>query len=162
MAKKPIINTVIKQTTEILNKSEFQEKGWKFKKNKKKYIVLLSIDDGNSRTIEGVKVVKATTNVITIGESSYPIDLTKDIYTMKMKSYYLIDMNKGQLHLDLDDTYKFDPKFLKRIIKGQIMAQCITRFTGQQAKTNLYVGVFFAIFGGLIGYLVALFSTGVI
>lgn len=160
--KKDIINTVVKDTVEIFKKAEFQEKGWKFKKNKKKYIVLLTIDDGNSRTIEGVKNVKATTNKIDIGDKLFPIDMSKDIYTIKNKAYYIMDMNKGQLHLDLDDTYKFNPKFLKKIVKEQIIAQTITRFTGQQVKTNMYVAFFFAIFGGLIGYIIALFSLGVI
>lgn len=158
-------NTVVRETIKVvdeLNRMTLKKKGLKLKKSKRKHIILFTIQDGNSRSLEGIKKIKPTTTHIKLGDKEFVFDIEKDIYTTGLKSYYLIDLNKGQLHLDLNDTYKFNPKSLKKIVRDQIIAQSLTRFTNQQNKINFFVGIFFSIFGGLIGYLICLYSMGVV
>jgi hypothetical protein len=161
MAKKIVSET--KKVVEDLSKVQFSQSKFKLKKSKKKHIILYTIQDGNSRTIESVKQVSAYTTHLSISkEEEVPFDIEKEIFTHRNKSYYIVDLNKGQIHLDLDDTYKFNKRFLKKLVKDEIISQSFTRFTGQQTKMNLYIGLFFAIFGGFVGYLVALISLGVV
>ncbi len=157
------VGSGVKKVVDDLTKVQFQKANFKLRKSKKKYVVMYTIQDGNSRTIESVKRVKADTTHISVGKNKvFPFDISKDIYTQKGKSYYVVDLNKGQLHLDLDDTYKFNPIFLKKLVKDEIISQSFTRMTNQQTKMNIYIGLFFAIFGGLIGYIVGLISLGAI
>jgi hypothetical protein len=152
-----------KKVVDDLSKVQFSETKFKLKKSKKKHIVLYTIQDGNSRSIESVKRIDASTTHLSISkEEEVPFDISKDIFTHKNKAYYIVDLNRGQIHLDLDDTYKFNKRFLKKLVKDEIISQSFTRFTGQQTKMNLYIGLFFAIFGALIGYIIALLSLGVI
>jgi hypothetical protein len=160
MSKKAIETT--EKVMQELSRVDFKKKGFKLKKSKKQHFLLVTIQDGASRNLEGIKKIKSNTTHLKIGENEFLFDITKDIYTQGLKSYYLLDLNKGQLHLDLDDTFKFNPKGLKKLIREQAITQTLSRMTNQQTKINFFVGVFFAIFGGLIGYLIALYSSGVL
>jgi hypothetical protein len=160
MSKKAIETT--ENVIQELSRIDFKKKGFKLKKSKKQHLLLITIQDGASRNLEGIKKIKAETTHIKIGDDEYLFDITKDIYTQGLKSFYLLDMNKGQLHLDLGDTYKFNPKGLKKLIREQAITQTLSRMTNQQTKINFFVGIFFALFGGLIGYLIALYSSGVL
>lgn len=161
MVKNTVVKEVVKVVDEV-SRMSFKKKGLKLKKSKRKYIILITIKDGNSRTLKGIKKIKADITHLKLGDKEFLFDIEKDIYTTGLKSYYLIDLNKGQLHLDLGDTYKFNPKSLKKLVRDQVIAQSITRFTNQQNKVNFFVAVFFSIFGGLIGYLICLYSMGVV
>ena len=144
-----------------LNKFNFSNKDNRIKKSKKKYIILLCVKDGSSRSIVGVKRVKPDTNSISVNkDNEFAFSIEHHLYTNGLKSYFLFDINEGQIHLDEKDRLKFNPILLKKIVRGQIIAQSLTRMTNQQAKMNIYIGFFFAIFGGLIGYLISLYTTG--
>lgn len=153
----------VKNAVEDLTKVQFSETEFKLKKSKKKYIVLYTIQDGSSRSIESVKRVQASTTTIKVGrEKEFVFDISKDIFTRRNKAYYIVDLNKGQVHLDLGDTYKFNSKLLKKLVRDEIITQSLSRMSGQQAKTSIYLAIFTSVFGGLIGYIIALYSLGAI
>lgn len=152
------IEKAINQVGEVLNRTDLKAKGIKLQKSKEKYVILYTVN----KVLEGVKVIKPDTNYLEIGEGGFVIDTSKYIYKDKFRTYFLLDATDGQQHIDLGDKFKFNPKFLKKIVREQIIAQSFTRFTGQQAKMSLYLAIFVGLFGGLIGYIIGLISAGVI
>lgn len=156
------IKETVEKSSEVISRVDLRRKGIKLKKSGKKRYALLTLNDGTGRTLEGIKKIKPNTTHIMVKDKEFLFDITKSIYSSKLKVYYLIDINLGQLHLDTIDTQKFNPRNLKKLIREQAIAQTLTRQTTQQAKLNFMVAVFFMIFGGLVGYLVALYSSGVL
>lgn len=148
----------VEKVIETLNKSDLRAKGIKLKKSKEKYIILFTVN----KVLEGIKIISPDTTHFQVGDDIYPIDIEKFIYKDKFRTYFMFDVLEGQRHIDYGDSFKFNQKLLKKIIKEQIIAQSFNRFTGQQVKMSIYLAVFVGLFGGLIGYIIALVSTGVI
>lgn len=147
---------------EIFNLDKALKSNESFKKSKTKYIALITSNDGATTTILKTKRIQPNITHFLYKDREMVFDINKHLFKTKTKTYYLFDANDGQLHLDLGDSYKFDQKFLKKIVREKIIAQSFTRFTGTQARNSMIMGIFLMIFGGLIGYLIALITLGVI
>jgi len=132
------------------------------RKTNKKLIGLICVFDGQSTSIIKIKKLKPNMTHFKLNDKEYPFDINKHLFTTKSKTTYIFDINKGQLHLDYGDVLKFDQKFLKMIVRSKIIAQTFVRFTGQQARNTMYIAFFFAVFGGLIGFISALIGYGLI
>jgi hypothetical protein len=145
-----------------LSKTAFKKRETIPRKSSQRYYILITVNDGSGRRLMGIRKIKPEATHFKIGENEYPFDISKEVYTIKLKTYFLVDIQAGQLHLDLGDTYKFNPKLLKKLIRNLIIAQTITRWTNQQNRMNIILLIGGVLFGGVMGWLLSLYFNGVI
>lgn len=143
-----------------LKKNEFKNNDKRLRVKKIKYIVHITIKDGNSRTLIGIKKIKPTTTHIKVDDNEFLLDINNPYIRKPFERYYLFDVNVGQLAIKDKKKPEINPELAKQIIRNHIISQSLTTLTNKQQKMQIYVAVFFAVFGGIIGWALTIVFGG--
>ena len=124
-----------------------------------KYFVFWLVKQGETYEVLRRKRIKPTNESVSYASHNHHIDIGNPTYRTRNKRYYFVDLDGGQLFVEGVDI-KYDPQIVYEFVDRKIIQQLATNLTSSQWKLNIFLAIFSAIFGGLIGFIMAGGSIG--
>lgn len=124
--------------------------------NKKKYLVVFLIKEGNSFSVEGKKLFSSLNNEISFRKKIYGINASTHTYSKGLTKYFFIDINTKHLLLFVKNKaeIKTDSEILHTIVKRSLVKQLVSDLGSIDYKTIIFNLVIGLIIGGLVGFLI--------
>lgn len=123
--------------------------------NRKRYIAIFCINEGNNQVVLGKKAFKPTNNKISYKDKTFLIDIKKPTYIKNLTLYYFYNINSGLILLNKkESTYSLNPDIMDKVMSQNIINQLTAGLMDKKIKANLIIMIFFCLFGGLIGYII--------
>jgi len=123
-------------------------------KKKEKYFVIWFMKEENGYSRLRRQKVKPNTQFVKMGESKHEINMQYPTWRKGSTRFYLVELKEGQLYFNPKEI-DYDPELLHDILDRKIIQQLASNLTSQQWKINIFLAIFSAIFGGLIGFIIA-------
>ena len=123
--------------------------------NRKKYIAIFCINEGNNQVVLGKKYFKPTDKKISYKKKTFIIDIKNPTYIKNLKLYYFYNINSGLISIDNKKLKSsLNPDIMDKIMSQNIINQLTSGLMDKRIKSNIIMMIFFVIFGGLIGYII--------
>lgn len=123
--------------------------------NKKKYIAVFVVKQEGSYSKVGEKRFKPLDNSIRFMKKTYVIDVSIPTYINRSRLFYLIDINGQQLFFEKSEGNIISPEVVDMILSRKIITELTSNLSGDKWKMSLLLVVFSAVFGGMLGFLIA-------
>lgn len=134
-------------------------------KGKKQYWAVLVVKEAGIYTVLKKKSFSPINSTIRFNEKlSYPITSNTPTYQKGMDLYYLFEKNSGLMLLgEGSESDLMKPEIMDMIMGKSIIKQLTENLTDKM-DYSMIVLIFSigAIMGGLVGFIISLFTTGVI
>lgn len=127
-----------------------------FGKNKKRYIAIFLMKEGNSYSVSSKKRISKDTKIINYNkETPIPINMVNCSFTKGLYLYYYISITeKRQLFFENTKGLLVGHKALSMLINDEIVSQITSNLNKSNYKMSIINMIFSALFGGLIGFII--------
>lgn len=122
---------------------------------KEKYIVIFLIKQQELyKEVSRKKINKSINEIRYNKKKLYPINTSIPSFSKKLKTFFFIDINKGQLFFNKNNKNPIlSPKLLDDIVSKSIIKQLTMNLSDTTFKMNLTLVFIGLVIGGLIGWI---------
>lgn len=124
---------------------------------KKKYILVFLLKEQNTYELRKKKRFNPTNNRIKYKKRLHIIDISKPTFTRKQKLFYFIDIDKGQLYFNDDDSeIKKDKPFMDLLLGTDLIEKLSSGLIEKVNVKDIFEKIIYIGFGIAIGIIIGL------